>query len=45
VKRSAAGDETVMVGLYGPFEMVFLLRKIEKEWRIVPEPYYRILNR
>jgi len=45
VKRSAAGDETVMVGLFGPFEMVFLLRKIEKEWRIVPEPYYRILNR
>ena len=45
VKRNAAGDETVMVGLYGPFEMVFLLRKIEKEWRIVPEPYYRILNR
>src|SRR6185503_9277252 len=36
VKRSAARDETVMVGLYGPFEMVFLLRKIEKEWRIVP---------
>lgn len=45
VKRSAAGDETVMVGLFGPFEMVFLLRRIEKEWRIVPEPYYRILNR
>jgi hypothetical protein len=45
VKSSAAGDETVMVGLFGPFEMVFLLRRIEKEWRIVPEPYYRILNR
>jgi hypothetical protein len=45
VKGSAAAGETVMVGLYGPFEMVFLLRKIEKEWRIVPEPYYRIINR
>lgn len=45
VKRNAAGDETVMVGLYGQFEMVFLLRKVEKEWRIVPEPYYRIINR
>lgn len=45
VKRSAEGNETVMVGLYGPFEMVFLLRKIEKEWRIVPGPYYRIINR
>lgn len=43
VKRSA--DETVMVGLYGPFEIVFLLRRIKGEWRIAPEPYYRILNR
>ena len=45
VKKSITGDETVMVGLYGQFEMVFLLRKIEKEWRIVPEPYYRIIDR
>jgi hypothetical protein len=44
VKSSADGDETVVVGLFGPFEMVFLLRRVEKEWRIVPEPYYRILN-
>lgn len=45
VKKSAAGDETVMVGLYGPFEMVFWLRRIKGEWRIVPEPYYRVINR
>jgi len=45
VKRSADGYETVMIGLFGPFEMVFLLRRVEKEWRIVPEPYYRIINR
>lgn len=45
VKRSATGDETVMIGLFGPFEMVFRLRRVEKEWRIVPEPYYRIINR
>lgn len=44
-KKSPAGDETVMVGLYGPFEMVFLLRKIKGEWRVVPQPYYRIINR
>jgi len=44
-QKSAAGDETVMVGLYGSFEMVFLLRRIKGEWRIVPQPYYRILNR
>lgn len=45
VKKSAAGDEAVMVGLYGPFEMVFWLRRVRDEWRIVPEPYYRIINR
>ncbi|MEK6299185.1 MAG: hypothetical protein AABO41_00560 [Acidobacteriota bacterium] len=45
VKKSAAGDETVMVGLFGPFEMVFLLRRVKGEWRIAPEPYYRIINR
>jgi hypothetical protein len=45
VKRSAAGDETVMVGLFGQFEMVFQLRRVKGEWRIVPEPYYQIINR
>jgi hypothetical protein len=44
-KNSATGEEVVMVGLYGPFEMVFLLRRVQGEWRIVPEPYYRIINR
>jgi hypothetical protein len=45
VKKSASGEETVMVGLFGPFEIVFLLRRVKTEWRIVPEPYYRIINR
>jgi hypothetical protein len=45
VKKGAKGDEVVMVGLYGPFEMVFWLRRVKGEWRIAPEPYYRIINR
>ena len=45
VKKDATKDEVVMVGLYGPFEMVFLLRRVNGTWRIVPEPYYRIINR
>jgi len=45
VKKSSSGEDTVMVGLYGQFEMVFLLRRIKSEWRIVPEPYYRIINK
>lgn len=45
VTRGAEPAEAVMVGLYGPFEMVFWLRRVKGEWRIVPEPYYRIINR
>lgn len=45
VKKSASGEETVMVGLFGPFEMVFLLRRVKGEWQLAPEPYYRIINR
>lgn len=45
MKKDATKDEVVMVGLYGPFEMVFQLRRVKGEWRIVPEPYYRIINR
>ena len=45
VKKNAAGDETVIVGLFGPFEMVFQLRRVKGEWRVAPEPYYRIINR
>lgn len=45
VKKDSTADETVMVGLYGPFEMAFWLRRIKGKWRIVPEPYYRVINR
>jgi hypothetical protein len=45
VKKSDNGNETVMVGLFGPFETVFHLLRVKGEWRIAPEPYYRILNR
>ena len=45
VKNSADGNEKVMVGLFGMFEIVFSLRRISGNWRIAPEPYYRILNR
>ena len=44
-KKGATGEEAVMVGLFGQFEMVFWLRRVKGGWRIVPEPYYRIINR
>jgi len=36
---------TIMVGLYGPTEMVFVLRQIKGEWRVVPQRYYPLINR
>lgn len=45
VRKGATEDESVMVGLFGPSEMVFHLRRVKGEWRIVPQPYFRILNR
>jgi len=45
VRKGASDDESIMVGLFGPSEMVFHLRRIKAEWRIVPQPYFRILNR
>ena len=45
VRKGEAGEETVMVGLFGPFEIVFHLLRVKGEWRLAPEPYYRIINR
>jgi len=37
--------EKLLVGLYGPLEMPFIVRRIGGKWRVVPEPYFKILNR
>jgi len=37
--------EKLLVGLYGPLEMPFIVRRVGEKWRVVPEPYFKILNR
>ncbi|HMG33609.1 MAG TPA: hypothetical protein VKM94_06710 [Blastocatellia bacterium] len=44
VKKGSSADEAVLVGIYGPTEVVFQLKRVKGEWRIVPEAYYGILN-
>ena len=39
------GDRRVIVGLFGPSEMVFVVEKAKSGWKIVAEPYFGILNR
>jgi len=37
--------QKLLVGLYGPLEMPFIVRRVGEKWRVVPEPYFKILNR
>jgi len=37
-------DRKVIVGLFGPSEMVFVVERVKNVWKIVAEPYFVILN-
>jgi len=37
-------DRKVIVGLFGPSEMVFVVERVKNAWKIVAEPYFVILN-
>jgi len=37
-------DMKVLVGLYGPLEMPFVVQRIDGSWRVQPEPYFAILS-
>lgn len=37
-------DLKVLVGLYGPLEMPFVLQRIGMRWRVEPEPYFLLLS-
>ena len=39
------GTRKVIVGLFGPSEMVFVVQKAGAGWKIVAEPYFGIVNR
>ena len=38
-------DMKVLVGLYGPVEMPFVVERIGPRWRIQPEPYFLLILR
>ena len=38
-------DRQVLVGLFGPVEIGFVVRRVGSEWRVEPEPFFLLLNR
>ena len=42
---SPLADRKVLVGLYGPHELVFAVRKVGDEWRVEPQAYYPLMNK
>ena len=45
VEGVASADRKVLVGLFGPTEMGFVVQKAGAEWRVEAEPYFVLLNR
>ena len=45
VEGVSAPDRKVLVGLFGPTEMGFVVRKIGAEWRVEAEPFFLQLGR
>lgn len=45
VEGTRAEDRKVLVGLFGPVEIPFVLRRTNSEWRVEPEPYFLMMNR
>jgi hypothetical protein len=45
VEGVAAADRKVLIGLFGPTEMGFVVQKVGTEWRVEAEPYFVLLNR
>ncbi|HSP15691.1 MAG TPA: hypothetical protein VLV78_13150 [Thermoanaerobaculia bacterium] len=37
--------EKLFVGLYGAIELPFVVQRTAREWRVVAEPYFKLLNR
>jgi hypothetical protein len=45
VEGVAAPDRKVLVGLFGPVEMGFVVRRAGGEWRVEAEPFFLLLGR
>jgi hypothetical protein len=45
VEGSSTADRKVLVGLFGMIEVAFVTQKVGGEWRVVPQPYFLVINR
>lgn len=45
VEGGSRADRKLIVGLFGPVEIPFDMRRIGDEWKIVAEPYFAYMNR
>ena len=42
--RIAQADSLVMIGLMGPVEVPFLLKRVGDAWKVVPQKYFEMLR-
>lgn len=45
VEGSFGTDTKLLLGLFGVVEIPYVARRVGKEWRVEPQPYYRYFNR
>ena len=43
VEGTKAADRKVIVGLFGPIEIPFVVRRVGEGWRVEPEPFFSLM--
>lgn len=44
VRADAQADTLVVVGMYGMVELAFQLKRIDGQWKVVPQRYFELLR-
>jgi hypothetical protein len=45
IEGTTAADVQVLVGMFGPTEIPFVVRRAGAAWTVDPEPYFLLVNR
>ena len=45
VEGSSAPDTKLLLGLFGVVEIPFVVRRVQSEWLVEPQSFYRYFNR
>lgn len=45
IEGTTTPDVQVLVGMFGPTEIPFVVRRAGAAWTVDPEPYFRLVNR